>query len=66
MDIGKGTAQLRSLWPRLAGFREYLQVVEQDRLRFDNAHLRTATRNHTLAYAVALHISTRWEDRFTK
>lgn len=64
MDMGKGTGKLRQLWPRLAGFREYLQVVEQDRLQFENTSLRAAALDHTLAYAVALGLSTRWEDRF--
>ena len=64
LDMRKGTAKLRRLWPHLAGYREYLRVVEQDRIQYENQTLHLAARAHALPYATALDLSTRWQQRF--
>jgi hypothetical protein len=63
-DLERGTQRLYAIWPKLEGFREYLRVVEQDRIKFDNETLRENAREQTLPYATALNLSTRWEKRF--
>lgn len=64
LDMEKGTALLRRLWPRLEGFREYLQVVEQPRIVFENQHLKTLARQQAFPYAIALDLRTDWQARF--
>jgi Predicted membrane protein (DUF2207) len=64
MNVQKGTRLLRSIWPQIEGFRQYLVVVEQDRIAFENKTAREAARQSALAYAVGLNLTTRWEARF--
>lgn len=64
LDVGKGTQYLRKLWPHMVGFREYLRVVEQDRIQFENSTLKYQARQKALPHAVALNLTTRWQERF--
>lgn len=64
MNMEKGTFLLRRAWPHIEGFRQYIQTVEQDRIKFENNALREAARQHALPYAVALNLSTDWHKRF--
>ncbi|HTE57788.1 MAG TPA: hypothetical protein VK694_03505 [Verrucomicrobiae bacterium] len=64
MNMEKGTFLLRRAWPHIEGFRQYIEVVEQDKIKFENTALREAARQHALPYAVALNLSTDWHKRF--
>lgn len=59
-----GTKALGLLWPELEGYRIFLKQVELDRIRFENASDRQLVLNKTAPYAVALNLTTRWQDRF--
>ncbi len=64
LDISKGTLLLKRIWTHIEGFKEYLEVVEQDRIKFENETLKEDARQHALPYAVALGMETNWESRF--
>jgi hypothetical protein len=64
LDISKGTLLLKKIWPHIEGFKEYLEVVEQDKIKFENETLKVDARQHALPYAVALGMRTNWESRF--
>lgn len=64
LDFGKGTSKLKYIWPKLEGFKEYLEVVEQDRIEFENSSLKEHARQSALPYATALNLTTRWQERF--
>lgn len=66
MDLERGTNRLVALWPYLEGFKEYLRVVEQARLEFENETLKEKARARVLPYAVALNLPTAWQARFSK
>ena len=58
------TDRLERMWPALEGYREYVTLVELDRIRFANEVGKEHARNETLPYAVALNLSTNWKKRF--
>ncbi len=65
MDLEKGTPHLRTVWPHIEGFRQYIRVVDQERIQFENQELTVHARQQALPYAVALNLSTKWQARFS-
>lgn len=61
----QGTALLSKLWPEIEGYRQYVQQVELDNVVFDNENSQQSTIQTVLPYAIALNLTTRWENRFT-
>lgn len=64
LNMERGTKALRTLWPELDGYRLFLQQVELGRIRFANESDHQQALNQALPYAVALNLTTRWQDRF--
>jgi hypothetical protein len=56
------TEKLRRLWPQIVSYRQYIQLVEADKLEFQSKQLETASKNDILAYAVALGYVKNWRD----
>ncbi len=56
------TEKLEKLWPQLVGFRQYIQLVEADKLAFHSSHLETMSKNDILPYAVALGYVKNWRN----
>lgn len=54
------TPKLERLWPQIVGYRQYVQLVEADRLDFDNERLKKISRNDALSYAIALGFVKNW------
>lgn len=54
------TPKLERLWPQIVGYRQYVQLVEADRLEFDNDRLKKLSKNSALSYAVALGFVKNW------
>lgn len=54
------TPKLKRLWPQIVGFRQYVRLVENDRLEFQAKHLAEVSKNDTLPYAVALGFVKNW------
>ena len=64
MDMERGTKRLRMVWPHLEGYREYLRLVEQDRIKFANLEQKGHAHKKLMPYAIALNLKTNWEIRF--
>lgn len=64
LRMKQGTGLLRFMWPQIEGYRLFLLQVELNQIQFENQTMRAVVRNHTLPYAIALNLSTRWHDRF--
>lgn len=64
LNMEHGTKALRMLWPELDGYRLFLQEVELDRIHFSNESDHQIALNTALPYAVALNLTTHWQDRF--
>jgi hypothetical protein len=56
------TEKLKRLWPQLVGFRQYINLVEKDKLEFQSKDLESTSKNGTLPYAVALGYVKNWRD----
>ena len=56
------TETLERLWPQLVGFRQYIQLVEADKLAFHSSNLETSSKNDILPYAVALGYVKNWRN----
>ncbi len=54
------TEKLKRLWPQLVGYRQYIKLVENDRLEFQSEELQTVSKNETLPYAVAMGYVKNW------
>jgi hypothetical protein len=54
------TPKLARMWPQIVGFREYVKLVENERLEFYSEQLETTTKNDLLPYAVALGFVKNW------
>ncbi|MDR2856315.1 MAG: DUF2207 domain-containing protein, partial [Novosphingobium sp.] len=60
------TRQGREVLDRIAGFRQYLSIAEEDRLARLNPPEKTPELfERYLPYAIALHVENAWADRFT-
>lgn len=67
MNLRGPTAEGWPLRARIAGFRHYLSVAEEDRLEKLNPPEKTAELfERYLPYAIALQVETRWARRFAK
>lgn len=55
-----GTPRLKQLWPEIEGYKLYIQLVEEDNLKFDTEHTKTVVKNKAHAYAIALGFNTGW------
>lgn len=64
LNMEHGTKALRTLWPELDGYRLFLRQVELDRIHFANESDHQLVLDSALPYAVALNLTTRWQDRF--
>ncbi len=56
------TPKLSRLWPQIVGYRQYIKLVENDRLEFYSKEMKKISRNDTLPYAVALGFVKNWRD----
>ncbi len=56
------TPKLKRLWPQIVGFRQYVRLVENDRLEFQARRMAEVSKNDTLPYAVALGFVKNWRD----
>ncbi len=56
------TDKLERLWPQIVGYRQYVQLVENDKLEFQTDELKKISKNDTLPYAVALGFVKNWRD----
>ena len=56
------TEKLRRLWPQLVGYRQYIKLVENERLEFQSKDLAKTSKNETLPYAVAMGYVKNWRD----
>lgn len=56
------TPKLERLWPQIIGYRQYVRMVENERLEFNTKDLAQVSKNDTLPYAVALGFVKNWRD----
>lgn len=63
--LQSASQKLHDLWPAIEGFRQFVSIVELDRIGFENAKQKELARHAVLPYAVALNLATDWESRFT-
>jgi hypothetical protein len=56
------TEKLERLWPQIVGYKQYIQLVEGDKLRYNSTQLEKTIRNDTLPYAVALGYVKNWRN----
>jgi Predicted membrane protein (DUF2207) len=56
------TDKLERLWPQIVGYRQYVQLVENEKLEFQTEELKKIGKNDTLPYAVALGFVKNWRD----
>lgn len=56
------TDKLKRLWPQIVGYRQYIKLVERERLEFQSDELKTLSKNETLAYAVAMGYVKNWRN----
>lgn len=61
---GLWTEKLKTLWPEIQGFREYVRQVDLDEIQFESSKLKMVSKNKNLPYAIALGLNTEWESRF--
>ncbi len=54
------TDKLKRLWPQLVGYRQYIKLVEADRLEFQSKELKEISKNESLPYAVAMGYVNNW------
>jgi hypothetical protein len=54
------TEKLERLWPQIVGYRQYVKLVENERLEFQTEELAKMSKKETLAYAVALGFVKNW------
>lgn len=55
-----GTPKLKAIWPDIEGYRQFIKLVELDRLRYDTEQTEHKIKNSALPYAVALGFNTGW------
>lgn len=58
------TPEFYALWPHLEGFRQFIEEVELERIRFDLLDQPALSKNEALAYSVALGLESEWQKRF--
>ncbi|MCA9324188.1 DUF2207 domain-containing protein [Candidatus Saccharibacteria bacterium] len=56
------TEKLGRQWSQIIGFRQYVQLVENEKLEFQSEELKKRSKNDTLPYAVALGFVKNWRD----
>jgi hypothetical protein len=56
------TEKLHRFWPQLVGFRQYINLVEREKLEFATKDMKQTSKNDTLPYAVALGNVKNWKD----
>jgi len=56
------TPKLKRLWPQIVGYRQYIKMVENEKLEFSNKSLKETSKNSALPYAVALGFVKNWRD----
>ncbi len=56
------TKRLSRLWPQIIGYRQYIKLVEKDRLDFQTKSMESSSKNDTLPYAVALGYVKNWKN----
>jgi hypothetical protein len=58
------TKKLKKIWRQAQTFREYLRLVEKDKLKFETDHLKKKARNRALPYSIALGLTPDWVSYF--
>ncbi len=58
------TKKLKKIWRQAQIFREYLRLVEKDKLKFETDHLKNKARNRALPYSIALGLTADWASYF--
>ena len=58
------TNDLEALWPRIEGYRQYVEAVELERIRFANKNEEEFAMHEALPYAIAFNLDTGWQERF--
>jgi hypothetical protein len=56
------TPKLKRLWPQIVGYRQYIKMVENEKLEFSSKSLKSVSKNKSLPYAVALGFVKNWRD----
>jgi hypothetical protein len=56
------TKKLERMWPQIVGYRQYVQLVESEKLEFQTSQIKKVSKNETLPYAVALGFVKNWRD----
>lgn len=63
-SFADATKSLDALWSQLEGYRQFIELVEFDKIRFSNETQREKARHEVLPYAVSLGLDTHWQERF--
>jgi hypothetical protein len=58
-----GTPKLKEIWPDIEGYRQFIEQVEADRLKFESENTKGTVKNKTLPYAIALGFNTGWKKK---
>ncbi len=56
------SAKFRKFWPHALGFRQYVVLLEQDKLQFEDPDLKRTANINSLPYAIALGQVDNWRD----
>lgn len=56
------TPKLQKLWPQIVGYRQYIKMVENEKLEFSTKALAEVSKNKSLPYAIALGFVKNWRD----
>lgn len=64
MNMERGTKKLQKLWPAIEGYRIFIEQVELNQVTFSNQTDKIHAQHQALPYAVALNLTTDWQDRF--
>jgi hypothetical protein len=60
------TDNLKNIWPKVEGFKNYVEKVELERIKYESETNETLSTNKTMPYAVALGMNTGWKKQFKK
>lgn len=58
-----GSPKLKTIWPEIEGYHQYISLVEIDNLKFDSEDTKQAIKDKNLPYAIAFDFNTGWLDK---
>lgn len=56
------TEKLKRHWPQIVGYRQYIKMLENDKLKFSSRSIKEQSKTSSLPYAVALGCVKNWRD----